>query len=282
MSDKKKIGVLFSNKENPFYARLKDGIESYVKENKAPYEIIYEQTAFSVEAQCRVLSSMAESDLAGLIFTPIENPEILEALVPYYKENIPIITLNSDLPRSGRLAFVGSDNYKCGRASGELLHLITGGRAEVAIITGSKEVSSHEERIRGFKDYIRENSHGMTIEDIIECKNDDYTAYDLTNRLLLAHPTLSALYFTAGGVEGACKALDQMTVPRNISVVSFDIMDTTREYLKKGIISASLAQRPYAQGCKAMEIIDRYLTDGTRPENDQVIFPISVYLKEMI
>ena len=276
---KKKLGVLFANKDNPFYTTMREGIADYASDS---YEVIYEQTPFSVEAQCQKLSELSKAGLSGLILTPIDNPEILEHLLPFYEKNIPIVTINTDLPKANRLAFVGCDGYKNGRASGELLSMVTGGKAEIAIITGSREVVSHEQRIRGFKDYLRENSPKMVIEDIIECKNDDYTAYDLTNRLLLAHPTLSALYFTAGGVEGACKALDQMTVPRDISVVSFDIMETTKKYLKKGIISAALIQNPHAQGEKAAEVIDRFITDGTRPDTTEIYFPISVLLKEMV
>ena len=277
-SEKKKLGVLFTNKDNHFYVALRDGIEAAAA---GKYEIVYEQTAFSVEAQCMKLRELAASDISGLIFTPIDNPEVLEHMLPFYEKSVPIITLNSDLPKSNRLAFVGCDNYKNGRASGELLSMITGGRAEIAIITGSRDMIAHEQRIHGFKDYIKEHAPRMSIEDIIECKNDDYTAYDLTNRLLLAYPSLNALYFTAGGVEVACKALEQMTVPRNISVVSFDILDSTKMYLKKGLITASMLQDPIAQGKKAVEVIDDYLTDGKRPEKDEIFFPISVMLKEM-
>ena len=277
-----KIGVLFSNKDNPFYESLLQGIRDYAAASFPDCEIIYEQTAFSVEAQCKKLQEMCKLNLSGLILTPIDNPEVLENMVPYYDKNIPIVTLNTDLPRSRRLAFVGSDNYKCGRASGELLKLITGGKGEVAVVTGSRDFIAHEKRISGFKDYLKENAPKLVIEDIIECKNDDYTAYDLTNRLLLTYPTLTAMYFTAGGVVGACKALDQMTVPKNISVVAFDVTERTKEYLKKGIITAALVQNPTEQGQKAMEILCDYISKGKTPKTDQVVFPVTVILKEMV
>ncbi len=279
---KKKIGVLFSTHESLFYDSLLEGIQAYLDDSSFDGEIIYELTPFSVEGQCKKLQEFSNMGLSGLIFTPIDNPEVLEQLVPYYDKSIPIVTLNSDLPRSRRLAFVGSDNFKCGRASGELLKLVTGGRGEVAVVTGSRDFVGHEKRIAGFKEYLKENCPKLTIEDIIECKNDDYTAYDLTNRLLLAYPTLSALYFTAGGVFGACKALDQMTVPRNISVVAFDITERTKEYMKKGIITAALVQDPVGQGKKAMEILCNHISYGKDPESEQVLFPVTVILKEMV
>lgn len=279
---KKKIGVLFSTVDNPFYDSLLQGMKEHIDDLGNEFEIVFRETVFSVPAQCKKLKELVGMDLSGLILTPIDNPEVLEQLVPYYDKNIPIVTLNSDLPRSRRLAFVGSDNFKCGRASGELLKLITGGRGEVAVVTGSRDFVGHEKRIAGFKEYLKENCPKLTIEDIIECKNDDYTAYDLTNRLLLAYPTLSALYFTAGGVFGACKALDQMTVPRNISVVAFDITERTKEYMKKGIITAALVQDPVGQGKKAMEILCNHISYGKDPESEQVLFPVTVILKEMV
>ena len=279
---KKKIGVLFSTHESLFYDSLLEGIQAYLDDSSFDGEIIYERTPFSVEGQCKKLQEFSNMGLSGLIFTPIDNPEVLEHLVPFYDKKIPIVTLNTDLPKSNRLAFVGSDNYKCGRASGELLNMITAGRCEVAIITGSRDFVGHESRIKGFKDYIKENCPKILIEDVIECKNDDYTAYDMTNRLLLARPTLSALYFTAGGAVGACKALEQMTVPRHIAVVAFDLTAQTKVYLKKGLITAALVQNPVEQGKKAMEVLLKNITDNTVPESDEIKFPVTVILREMV
>ncbi len=279
---KEKIGVLFSTQETPFYTSLLQGIRDQLELSGFDGEIVFEQTSFSAEGQCKKLFEFSQLGLSGLILTPIDNPEVLEQLVPFYDKKIPIVTLNTDLPHSSRLAFVGCDNYKCGRASGELLSMMTGKKCEVAIITGSRDFTGHEQRISGFKDYIKTNAPKIVIEDIIECKNDDYTAYDLTNRLLLAHPTMNALYFTAGGVVGACKALEQMTVPRNLSVVAFDVTERTKEYLKKGIISAALVQQPTDIGKKAMEILINYITDGSVPETDEVLFPVTVMLREMV
>ncbi|MCR5098661.1 MAG: substrate-binding domain-containing protein [Lachnospiraceae bacterium] len=278
----KKIGVLFSTSETPFYNGLLQGIRDQLELSGFDGEIVFEFTPFSAEAQCKKLFEFSQMGLSGLILTPIDNPEVQEHLLPFYDKKVPIITLNTDLPRSSRLAFVGCDNYKCGRASGELLSMMTGKKCEVAIITGSRDFIAHEQRISGFKDYIRENAPKIVIEDIIECKNDDYTAYDLTNRLLLAHPTLSALFFTAGGVVGACKALEQMTVPRNLSVVAFDVMESTKEYLKKGIISAALVQQPVDIGKKAMEILISYISTGIVSGSDEVTFPVTVMLREMV
>ncbi len=281
-SKKKKIGVLFSNKDSLYYKRMFEGISGHAASCGSDYEVIYEMTSFNVESFCNKLQELSKMNLSGLIFTPIDNPEVYESLLPFYEKSIPIITLNSDLPKANRLAFIGCDNYKCGRATGELMHLITQGRAEVAIITGSHDVLAHETRIKGFKDYLKENSPKISVEEIIECKNDDYTAYDMTNRLLLAHPTLSALFFAAGGVAGACKALDQMTVPRDISVVTFDILDTTSDYLKRGIITSALVQHPEELGAKAMSTLDDFINEGIRPEKPEILSPISVILKEMV
>ena len=279
---KQKIGVLFTNKDSLYYRGMYEGIMEYAKRLDEDYEIIYEESTFTLENHCKKLAELSKKNLSGLIITPIDNPEVYESFLAFYEKNIPIITLNTDLPNANRLAFIGCDNYKCGRATGELMQLITRGKAEVAIITGSHEMLSHELRIRGFCDYLKENSPKITVEEIIECKNDDYTAYDMTNRLLLAHPTLSALFFAAGGVSGACKALDQMTVPRDISVVTFDILDNTKDYLKKGIITAALVQYPHELGEKAMQTMDDYLREGRRPENTEILSPISVMLKEMV
>ena len=109
--------------------------------------------------------------------------------------------------------------------------------------------------------------------------DDEEESYQLTTALLERHPEINALYFTAGGVYGG-RAVINNTRHENITIITYDLVSTTREYIEKGLISATICQQPFLQGSKPLSILFAYLTTGELPavENDYV--DIDIRIKE--
>ncbi|MCC3868381.1 substrate-binding domain-containing protein [Terrisporobacter mayombei] len=80
--------------------------------------------------------------------------------------SIPIVTFNSDIKDSKRLAYVGSNYYNSGKTAAGLLNIITYGDVNLGIISGSKNVMCHSERIAGFKDCIENNVTSISFDNI--------------------------------------------------------------------------------------------------------------------
>ncbi len=65
---------------------------------------------------------------------------------------------------------------------------------------------------------------------------------------MTANPDLAGIYVTAGGPFGAAKAVEEAGKGGAIKMVSFDFVDETMEYVKKGVITGTIGQDPFAQG----------------------------------
>ena len=63
-----------------------------------------------------------------------------------------------------------------------------------------------------------------------------------------------------------------------ITVITNDMVDTTREFLENGLIAATICQQPFVQGHKPLSILFTYLTTGELPavENDYVNIDIRI------
>ena len=57
--------------------------------------------------------------------------------------------------------------------------------------------------------------------------------------------SLSALYITAGGPFGAAKAIEELGKSENVTLVCFDLVSETAEYIRKGVIDASIGQKTH-------------------------------------
>ena len=98
--------------------------------------------------------------------------------------------------------------------------------------------------------------------------------------LLEKYPDISALFFTAAGVTGGCKAIIESR--KNVRVVTFDELPAIVSLLKEGVISATIGQQPFKQGAKSLDILFEYLTSGSIPDTEECIIAPTMKIKEAI
>ena len=275
-----KLGVVLLGLGTVFYDDILAGVRSRAEE-LADYNcsVIIRQTDYNPDQQLSAIDELVAEGINGLALSPYNDPAVREKINELYDMGIPVVTLNTDIENSKRIAYVGSHFYRSGETAGGLMHLMTHGLVHVGIISGSRNILCHTERIAGFSHAI--SSYGnIRIVDTVNNNDDEKESYRLTAALLDSHPEINALYFTAGGVYGGCRAVMDNNRYDNITVITYDIVNTTKEYIEKGLISATICQQPFLQGSKPLTILFTYLTTGELPavENDYV--DIDIRIKE--
>lgn len=278
---KYKIGVILFSENNPFFDDVMEGVRSKALE-LADYGIttITLRVDFDVQAQLDAIDTLLAEGIHGLLLAPYNHEAIREKINQLTEAQIPVVTVNTDIDGSRRLAYVGSDYYKGGRSAAGLLALMTEGSIQLGVISGSSNVLCHTERILGLKDTLERSYPRIQITSIVENHDDEFESYALTKQLLLENPELNALFFAAAGVYGGCKAvLESGLTPK---VITFDEVPTTLEMLKCGVISATISQQPFRQGSQSLDILFEYLTSGVLPEKELNFVELSIKIRENI
>ena len=278
-----KIGVLLFGAENPFFDEVMEGLLQKLEE-LAIYgcTIVERRIPFDLKSQMDAIDELVAEEIHGLILSPYNDAAIQHKIDTLWENHIPCVTINTDISDSGRIAYVGSDYYKSGQIAGGLFALLTGGSGEVGIVTGSRNVLCHEERIHGFRDFTRSDHPGLQIAEIVTNDDDDYKSYDAVSALLKRHPTISALYFTAAGVYGGCRAVLDAKLQTPPKIVTFDAVPTTREMLNRGVISATICQQPSEQGARSLSLLVDYLLTGNLPSSPLVLTDLNIQIKESL
>lgn len=278
---KYKIGVLLFGMEHPFFDEVMKGLREKAAELSIyGCTLLEKRTPFSLKAQLDAIDELCNEDIQGLLLSPYNAPEIKEKIDDLWECGIPCITINTDLPNSRRLAYVGSDFHKCGRTAAELLSLFTGSHARVGIVTGSHNILCHEERIAGFEEWIAQNAPDMTIVSTVENEDDDIKSFDIVRELLETHTELTALYFTASGVSGGCRALLDTDRAGKIPVLAFDALPSHRKLLKEGTVTAILTQQPQMQGATSLALLFDYLLFHQLPKEEYNYMELSIKISE--
>lgn len=280
---KLQIGVLFFSEHNPFFDQVMDGLKKKLDElSFYGCTIIEKRIPFDLEKQLQAIDELVEDGIHGLILSPYNDVKIQEKIDILWEKGIPTITTNTDIPDSKRIAYVGSDYYKCGQTAAGLMGLFTNSNAKVGIITGSHKILCHEERILGFTDYIKKHHPHIEVIDIMENGDDDIQSYEQVTTLLTRRNDLTALYFTSAGVYGGCRAVNSFPRKVPLKIITFDTVPTTKEMVINGTISATICQQPELQGALSLTTIIEYLLSGTLPKQEVYHTDLSIKIKENI
>ena len=276
---KYKIGVILFGRSNPFFDDVMYGVRAKADELKG-YGIttITRRVDFDVDAQLAAIDELVAEGINGLVLAPYNDLSLRGRINELSENHIPVVTINTDIGGSRRLAYVGSDYYQGGCIAAGLFALASPDTLSLGIITGSDGVLCHTERIRGLQTTLSASYAHINIVGIAENHDDEIESYTVTKELLAAHPNTDALFFTAGGIYGGCKAVTESGLhPR---IITFDEVPTTLELLKNGTILATISQQPYHQGYHALDILFEYLTSGIRPENELQYVSHSIVIRE--
>ena len=277
-----KIGFVSFAEEDQRHKELKAGMQDRMQTEEYAADLIVRETPMYADAQLKAIDEVINDGAKGLLLTPYNDSRVVNKINELVEDGIPVVTVCSDIEGTNRLCYVGSDNKRLGHTVGALLGLMSGGNAEVGIITGSRDVLGQEQRIAGFVEKIKKEYPNITIETIAECKNEDYKCYETLQRIAFEFPTITSFIFTAGGVGGGCKALYQMTARPNYHIITIDEIAATVEYMNKGIITAAICQEPRRQGKIALSAIVDAVKHDKKPETEFNYTDINIRIKENI
>lgn len=280
---KLKLGVVLFSAENPFFIDVEEGVMEKAEE-LAGYNctVIVRHITYGVDQQLQAIHELMEEEVSGIALAPYNDERIRQCIQTLYDQGIPVVTFNTDIENSRRIAYVGSHYAKSGETAAGLMHLMTHDKVRVAIVTGSPDILCHTERVSGFVNSLKRYKSDMEIVDIIENHDDEFESYEKTTRLLTEHPEINALFFAAGGVNGGCRSLSVLGREGQVRVIAFDKVPTTKALVKKGVIAATICQQPRLQGSKPLALLFAYLTTGELPEKEYNYVSVDIRIRENI
>lgn len=275
------IGIILSSEGNEFFDDVISGMEQAEKEAAAYgiQVIMKTMKGYDVDVQLSLMREL-EPFIHILIIQPINYDSIVNEIRKLTQQGIRVITINNDIENSDRLCYIGSDYFKSGRIACGCLGLLTGGKANVGIATGSVKILGHNQRILGFNSVLEKKYKELIIADIIETNDDDLQGYEETLKMLKKYPQINAIYIVAAGAAGVCRAVTELGKQDRMEIVASDNTPAVKGLIEKGIIKATICQQPYLQGYQALMIAVEFLIYGTAPKQEHNIISSEIKIPE--
>jgi ribose transport system substrate-binding protein len=168
-------------------------------------------------------------------------------------QGVPVITIDSDAPGSKRLLFIGTDNYKVGVTGAKLLVDRLGGKGNVVVFT-MPEQANLRDRMHGYTDVFA-GYPGIKISEVVDLKGEPRIVFDKTTELLEKGAKVDAFVclVSIAGPEVA-EVLERKKA--NKVVVAMDTDQRTLEGIQKGLITASIGQKPFTMAFLGVKALD--------------------------
>jgi len=213
------VGMVISDLTNPFFAELAVGIEDALY--KFGYTPILANTNEDPERQARVLRSLREHDVAGIIMSPARGSDAF-TLGQQWPQSIPAVITMRRIVGSA-LPYVGPDNRKGEREAVE--HLLRLGHRRIGFLGGDSTMTTQLERVSGWRDAL--NAWGIAAEEGLVFESAPTRAGGreaIARALGAARPPTAVVCYNDIVAMGATRELNARgVVPgRDMAVVGFD------------------------------------------------------------
>jgi ribose transport system substrate-binding protein len=211
-------------------------------------------TTYSPEEELKAFQNAVATGPSGILVSPTRAKLFQDAIDSAVRAGIPVVCVDSDSPESRRILFIGTDNHRAGIESANRMASVLHGRGRVLLITILAQFNLNE-RLRGVLETL--GQHPIEISEVIDDEGDPAKAEAQTSAILERKETIDGiLCLEASGGRGAAKALERLAVSGKIPIIAMDKDPDTLDWIKRGVISATIAQKPYTMSYYGLKFLD--------------------------
>jgi ribose transport system substrate-binding protein len=168
---------------------------------------------------------------------------------------IPVLTLDSDAPKSKRLFFIGSDNYAAGRLGGQLLVKLLGGKGNVVMFTYPGQANLMERR-QGYES-VFDGYPDIKIIQAIDIQGEAAVAYQTAKDLLTSKTQVNAFVcLEAVACPEVGEAVKDTNTTGKVTIMAMDTDQRTLNWIQQGLVAATIAQKPYTMAYFGVKVLD--------------------------
>jgi len=210
---------------------------------------------YDPKAEAEALDQAVQRKATGILLAVTDPALLKEGINKAVAAGIPVVTIDSDAPTSKRLFFIGTNNYQAGFSGGQRLAQELKGKGNVVVFT-MPEQSNMRERLQGYKDAL-ERTGNIKITRVVDIQGDPRIAFDTTTQIIGKEKDKVDAFVCLEAQSGkeVAGVLSSYHVTGKI-VMAMDTDAETLEWIQKGGIAATIAQKPYTMAFVGLQMLD--------------------------
>lgn len=255
VSGTKKIGLVLSSLNNPFFMTMKNGAEEKAKE--LGYELIVLDSQNDPGKDLINVKELIKEGVGLILINPTDSDIVIAAIKEANIAKVPVITLDRAANAGIVSAHIASDNIAGGKMAADFINEELSGKGNVVELEGIAGTSAARERSKGFKDRLK----AFPKLRIVASKQADFDrakGLSVMETLLKEQSDVQAVFAANDEMAlGAIQAIEENG--KNILVIGFDGTKDGLAAVSEGKMAATVAQQPELIGSLGIITADKII-----------------------
>lgn len=210
---------------------------------------------YDPKAERDSLDQAVQKKATGILLAVTDAALLKDSIDKAVSAGIPVITMDSDAPASKRLFFIGTNNYQAGFTGGQRLAQELKGKGNVVVFT-MPEQHNLQDRLRGYKEALARTPE-IKITRVVDIQGDPRIAFDTTTQIVGKERDKVDAFVCLEAQSGkeVAGVLNSYHVTGKV-VMAMDTDPETLDWIKKDVIAATIAQKPYTMAFVGLQMLD--------------------------
>ena len=244
-----------SNIQLPYWKTAGSGFSHAAAEFKGIRFDFTGPQSYDPKAERDALDQAVQKKATGILLSVADASVLKDSIDKAIAASIPVITIDSDAPSSKRLFFIGTNNYQAGFTGGQRLAQELKGKGNVVVFT-MPDQPNLQDRLRGYKDALAKFPN-IKITRVVDIQGDPRIAFDTTTQIVGKERDKIDAFVCLEAQSGkeVASVLSSYKVSGKV-VIAMDTDQETLDWIQKGVIAATIAQKPYTMAFVGMQMLD--------------------------
>ncbi len=249
------VGFVPGVNPDPFYITMARGVNAAA--DRFGISVVQQDPErFDVTVSTPIVDALiARGEISALVTAPNDREQSIPVLQRAHDAGIPVITVDTFIGDSDYengeitfpLSYIGSDNVQGGFIACSALADALGEGAQIYIQNVRPGISTTDQREEGC--VLAAAARGLDVVRVDYNDNSADTAQQQTTAVLQANPDIAGLFATnVFGAIGAGAAIQNAGLQGAVEVALFDAGEENISYLREGVVSLVIAQKPADMG----------------------------------
>lgn len=246
--------LVAANLQVPYWKAAGAGFSNTAAQMKVRADFTGPQT-YDPKAEREALDQAVQKKATGILLAVTDPAALKDSIDKAVAAGIPVITIDSDAPASKRLFFIGTNNYAAGLVGGQRLAQELKGKGNVVVFT-MPDQPNLQERLAGYKAALA-SAPNIKVTRVVDIQGDPRIAFDTTTQIIGKERDKVDAFVCLEAQSGkeVAGVLDSYHVTGKV-VMAMDTDPETLDGIQKGLIAATIAQKPYTMAFVGMQMLD--------------------------
>lgn len=248
----KKVGIVLSTLNNPFFVSMKEGAEKEAE--KLGFELIVLDSQNDPAKERSNVEDLIQLGVVALLINPTDSDAVVKSVEVANEANIPVITLDRQSNGGEVTSHIASDNIKGGAMAAEFVLEKLGTEANINVVElqGIPGASATRDRGAGFHSILDDKTNVKFVSSQA-ADFDRQKGLSVMENILQGNSEVQVVFAHNDEMAlGAAKAIGTSNV--KAMVIGFDGNEDALDAVEKGEMIATVAQQPDLIGALGVEL----------------------------